>query len=66
MSEKTIVDAEELIDLKISYEKLGKKYVKSLWALSELMGDNGIYISLGYKDLHFATFEELRKWIEDE
>lgn len=39
---------------------------KSLWALNDLMGDKGIYISLGYKDLYFASFEELSKWIEND
>lgn len=43
-----------------------KKYQKALWSLSELMGDKGIYISLGYEDLYFPSFEELRKWIENE
>lgn len=65
LEEKLIKRAEIEIQMKIYYEKFKNRYLKSLWALSELMGDKGIYIRLGFKDLYFATFEELRKWIED-
>lgn len=38
---------------------------KAEWSLQSLMGDKGIYIELGYEELYFPTFEELRKWIEE-
>lgn len=46
-------------------ESTQRKLNKALWALHEQMGDKGIYIELGYEELYFPTFEELRKWIEE-
>lgn len=66
LEQRCLSDEWELACLDKDCKKIENKYQKALWALSELMGDKGIYVSLGYRDLYFPSFEELRKWIEND